>query len=392
MKKLEKIAILGHYNLYESKLHFGLKFGEALERQGVQVLYQDTTQEEDASHSFKELINFKPDLTLSFNSTLPDSKKRYFWEYMRVPHLFILVDPSVYYWEVTKSTYSLFSCVDEFDVEWLRKKKVARSFFLPHAIERELSHPPETERPYDVVFIGSCYDAEMIEETAQRLFTPPLYAIYERSVKRTIEEDIPFEFIVEEELLKAGIELPEAGVCSLCSFVDFYIRGKERLDLLKAIDEVEIHVFGQVGWQHNFKSRQWQELLKDKKNIIFHPPIPYEESLEILKKAKLSLNSMPFFKKGTHERIFASLAAGSVPITSRNLWVDAHFKKGEELILFDGRNIGEIGEKVRDLLANPQKRHEIAYQGQKKTLTYHTWDQRAHILLSQPPEMFLESK
>lgn len=376
-----RAAILCHTNLYETKLHFSLKLGEALERLGWEILYLDITEKPFEGEVLKGFLDFRPALTLSFNSFTADSNGRYFWEYMRIPHLAMLVDPPVYYREMTRSPYAYISCVDELDVAWLRQRDVEKSFFLPHAIERELHHPPEAERPYDVVLIGSCYDPDAAHKSARAALSPELFHIYEISVERTLQEaDKPFAFVVDEELSQRGISLDDEERRQLCFYVDTFIRGKERLALVQAIRDVDIHIFGDRGWLIDYGVRDWPELLRDQSNVIFHPPLTYSDSLDILKKAKLSLNSMPFFKKGTHERIFASLAAGSIPISTQNLWLQDHFKDGEELLTFNWDNLSTLNERICDLLAHPQKRCHLAAQGQAKTLASHTWDSRAAIL------------
>ena len=55
-------------------------------------------------------------------------------------------------------------------------------------------------------------------------------------------------------------------------------------------------------------SRNWGDELREHKNIVVHPAVTYEQGLEIRKKLQICLNSMPFFKHGTHERIFNGLA------------------------------------------------------------------------------------
>ena len=120
------------------------------------------------------LIKFNADLTLSFNSQLPDERGLYLWDHLKKPHLSLLLDPSIFYLEMAAGPLSFFSCVDELDVKWLKQKNIENTVFIPHAIERELCHPPEAPRPYDVVFIGSIYDPVVARQTLKRNFSPEL--------------------------------------------------------------------------------------------------------------------------------------------------------------------------------------------------------------------------
>jgi spore maturation protein CgeB len=381
VNKIKKVIIFCHANYYNSKFHFSKKLQEALERQGVDVLYLNFTDRPFDEKIFRSILVYEPDLTLSFNTILPDKKGCYLWEYTHTPHLSIFVDPSIYYLPLAQSRHHISSCVDELDVLWLQSKGIENSFFLPHAIERDLHHPPESERPYDIVLLGSSYDEQTTRDQAQKVLSPPLFKIYEKALKRTEEEAASaFEFVVEEELKKAGIEISYPGLHSLCSFVDYTLRGKERVQLVRSFEGVNIHIFGYSSHQ-DYKTRSWPELLESKNNVIYHPPVEYGKSLDILKQAKFSLNSMPFFKKGTHERIFASLAAGAVPITNRNLWLQEHFEDDKDLLAFNYQDMGRLNEKVKALLTHPQSRNEMAQKGQTKTLSHHTWDERVATLL-----------
>ncbi|QLH36187.1 MAG: glycosyltransferase family 1 protein [Parachlamydiaceae bacterium] len=114
-----------------------------------------------------------------------------------------------------------------------------------------------------------------------------------------------------------------------------------------------------------------------------HPPVLMEQSYSIIKQSKIYLNSMPFFKNGTHERIFLSFACGSLPITTDNLWVHDHFKQGEEILVYRSNHWAEADEMVNVFLADNIKREEIIRKGRKIVMENHTWDIRAQELLKQ---------
>jgi len=82
---------------------------------------------------------------------------------------------------------------------------------------------------------------------------------------------------------------------------------------------------------------------------------------------------MPFFKNGTHERVFNSLAVGALPLTNKNSWFSDNFVNGEELVFFQKERIND---QVNELLADEIKRKEIVRKGHKKVMRDHTWDNR----------------
>jgi spore maturation protein CgeB len=354
-----RIAVITKFNLYESKRHFALKLAEALERQGAEVLFLDL--DDGFSHEdLKAFLDFKPRFSLSFNTSVKDAKGKFMWDYLKVPHLSILVDPPVYNLDLIESPYSLISCVDKGDVAFLKSRGFEKVFFLPHAVEKDLFLSPEVERPYDVVFLGSCYDYEASLEQL-----PPIAG------KILAETDLSFT----DAILKHAPE--RITDLDFVFAIDNYIRGKERADLIRSIKDATVHLYGDIGWQKQAKARPWQEILGGQPNVVFHPSVSYQESLEILKKSKLSLNSMPFFKNGTHERLFAGLAAGSLPMTLPNLWTEENFKPAEIGI------IRSLNSQVNEWLSHAPLRYSMVQEGQKKVQAYHTWDQRAKTIINE---------
>ena len=67
--------------------------------------------------------------------------------------------------------------------------------------------------------------------------------------------------------------------------------------------------------------------------------VPYAQSLEVMADAKINLNVFPWFKAGTHDRIFNTLLQRSLPLTDSNRWVDAHFTNGVDIALYDLKHL-----------------------------------------------------
>jgi spore maturation protein CgeB len=167
--------------------------------------------------------------------------------------------------------------------------------------------------------------------------------------------------------------------------VDDYLRGYDRWKLILSIKSAKVHVFGGTCWGEDVKG--WPHYFRDCPNVVIHPAIPFKETLEVLKKSKISLNSMPFFKNGTHERIFTGTACGNLVVTTDNLWIREHYSEGEELLLYQPKHWEEIDEKVDYYLNREEERVQIAKKGREKTLQNHTWDHRVAQLLEVIPPL-----
>ena len=385
---IQEVWILVKYNLYESKRYFCKKLAEAFKRKGVQARVLDF-EKDNPKEWFKERNNrHLPDYCCSFNRSIPNEKGQFFWDLHRIPYHSILVDPAYADVNLIQSPYSIISCVDRMECSFLHEAGFQDAFFSPHAVERELSAKPDQERPFDVVFFGSSCDPDGLRAAWQAKYPQAFGKIIDDASEMTLSQrNVPFWKAVKMSILANGFTEDHFDINKLYYFVDNYTRGVDRLQLIRSIKEARVHVFGATCWRDEMPIRGWMQCLGSQANVTIHPAIPFQESLEILKQSKICLNSMPFFKDGTHERIFTGLACGALPITNDNRWVSENFIDGEELVLFRSSQWDEANDKVNHLLSNAPLREKIVAQGRAKVMRNHTWDQRVEQLLTAIPPL-----
>lgn len=375
---LSKICLLTNYNLYESKRHFTKKLAEALNRQNIETKIVDANEGPINAEIISSIQNFAPDLTCSFNSMMPLAENRYLWDLIQIPHLSILVDPSIYSVSLAASPYSIMSCVDRHDKIALEEYEFDRSFFWPHAVERELGNESyRQEKDLDVVFLGSCYDYESLR-ASWRILNP-------ESINKVLDDAIDIVFANNQISLAEALVTawnnsgnPYEGVdfTTLFYYLDMYTRGKDRVELIRSIKNVPVHIFGELSQDNAVGVLGWPQYLANQPNITIHPSVPFSQSFDILKRSKISLNSMPFFRDGTHERIFTALCCGAVPLTSESMFLRETFKDGKHLYYYQSNHWNEVSAKIDEILSNDKKREEIAQEGKKIVMRDHTWDIR----------------
>lgn len=373
---IKDILFYTSYNQYETKRHFAKKLGEALTRLGINVHFSD---QDDPS----KIIHFRPDLTFSFHRIFMEKGgQKLLWDVQQIPHLSFLVDPLFYFMDFLKSPFCTVSCVDRFDQEFAQAHGGDRVLFLPHAVEAELAYDDSVERPYDLVFIGSCYDPDNLRAFWQNQYSKDICQIIDEAIERTFADNCtPFYKALKTALDSRGIAENEVDFYRFGYFVDNYLRGKDRLDLISSIKNTKIHVFGGTCWRPEQPIDGWMKYLRRQSNVVLHPAINFLESLELLKKTKICLNSVPSYKNGTHERIFTSLACGVVPITTDNLYVREQFEDGNDLFLYQHTNRQAVNDVIHMLLNDEKKRKQIAESGRCKVMANHTWDVRAKEML-----------
>lgn len=387
---LDRICLFTNYNLYGSKRHFIAELGEALKRCGVEIKTIDTDGREVGPELLEEIRRFAPQLTASFNTILPNDGGYYLWDFLKIPHLALLVDPAIYSVNLAQSPYSIVSCVDFFDCEVLQAAKCENSFFLPHGVDKDyLARPLSKKKKYQTVFIGSYYDCDALRAHWQKELPANVGKVIDEAVEVVLSDgETPFMQALVAAWKRSQLDPSGYDFETLCSYVDNYSRGYDRLELLKAIDTTEVHVFGGPGWMRGVESsRNWNDALKGQKNIIVHPPVTYEEGLEILRDSSVCLNSMPFFKHGTHERIFNGLGGGCLVITSDNIYIREHFGEvlGVMAYRFQERSI--VNEWLSSWLRDDEKREAAVSRGRRQLAEQHTWDHRAEEILEKVPQM-----
>lgn len=385
---LNKVCLIVNYNLYESKRHFTRKLAEALNRFGIETRIIDVNEQTLTSETVHSIKKYAPDLTCSFNSLLPISEERYLWDYLQIPHWAILVDPALYSIQLSKSPFTIFSSVDRTDVAYIKSTPFENAFFFPHAVEKELE-APNGNRTYEVVFFGSCYDYESLRVSWKQRNTEAVNKVLDDAIDIVFSDN---RTSLAEALVKAWnvSKLDPSGVdfITLFYYLDNYTRGKDRVELIKSVKDAQVHVFGELSKDNAVGILGWTPYVGKQKNVTLHPSIPFWECLNVLKQTKVCLNSMPFFKNGTHERVLIGLACGAVPITTENLYFQENFKSEEELYFYSMQQRGNINEIVNDLISNEAKRSKIAAQGRQKVMGEHTWDKRVEALLKELPPIF----
>lgn len=362
---MQKVVILRKYNPYWSFYYFAEQVEASLRRKGYDPLVIDF----DEQTAFLErIVNLHEPLFFITFVKLTKPSLMSLFQYSPHRLLFWRVDPIE--WtkiDMVNDEKFFIATVDKFEEEYIKSFHIPKNvMFLPHAADSLLTYEEQADRPIDLLFCASSYDHLAIEKKIDKL--PPEAKRFIFSMIENYDKDPK---VTVTELVKA---IEESERPSYHLLIDSYIRAKERYDLINAIHDVEIHIFGGTAFDNKeYPVRGWSEIFRHKPNLVIHPAVSFSQSLEVMREAKIVLNSMPFFKNGTHERVFNSLAVGALPLTNKNVWFSENFVDGEELVFFQRERIND---QVNELLADDTKRREIVRKGHKKVMRDHTWDNR----------------
>ena len=251
------------------------------------------------------------------------------------------------------------------------------SSWIPNLTGRTVSVLPASCRSTPVVFTG-CF-------TQPDFFLPYMKRNGEDydAFYHGILDDLlanPDQCIHTVYLRHLNRELPELttedlkNVMNKMIFLDLWIRFTFRGNIVRTLvnADIPVHCIG-AGWE---------TLDVQNKNRLTHTEYSDTEvCLKAISEAKLSLNVMPWFKRGAHDRIYSSMLNGAVCVTDKSRYLTEHFTDGDLLCYYDLKNLSALPEIVTGLLESPDTMQQIADRARNYAQEHLTWKQYAKRLV-----------
>lgn len=261
-------------------------------------------------------------------------------------------------------------------VQFVKKYYGHEARFLPPA-GNEVFCGSEA-RDYEVVFLGS-YGKDLLEELRairnldrKRCYFINRYILFMRKDLANAPENAFRETLAYYGIpytKQKFVEMFHRERWVIYHLADYYRNKTIEILLNKGIS---LHVFGE----------SWKRCpVLGSQKLICHQAAIGRDALKVYARAKLSLNIMTWHKDGFTERIANAMLQKSVVVTDRTTYLEKNFVNGEELLMFDLENLKKLPEQMKELLVDEAKREQIAQRGYEKALRWHTWHQRAEMIL-----------
>ncbi|MBO5474747.1 MAG: glycosyltransferase family 1 protein [Lachnospiraceae bacterium] len=375
----------------ETQGYFSIQIAEAMKELGHEVfiynLSKPWSSTEKFFHSFFEqgntvLINFNFH-GMSGEEYFLDENDRSMWDALKIPSYNIVVDHPMYYHhflEKVPEGYHHLS-IDRNHEKYMRRffPEIESSMFLPLAgteLYPNRSNVPIECRKYDVTMVGNYCAPKTFEKYITRI-DDEYTAFYNGMIDDLLANPWQtVEAVAEAHLLNELGEAPEEELkktMAALTFIDLYIRYTVRGRAVKELVDagIKVHVFGD-GW----------ELLPCRRpeNLILMNSLDSVGCLKKLCQTKLSLNVMPWFKDGAHDRIFNSMLNGAVCLTDSSVYLDSILHDNVDCSIYSLSQMERLPEMAAGLLADPVKMQKIADQGYAMAQKAHTWAHRARVL------------
>ncbi len=374
----------------ETQGYFSLQIAEAMEKLGHETFIYDLSRPWESTEKFFRFFEEDNTALINFNfhgmsgeEYFLDENGTMMWEALRIPSYNIVVDHPMYYHhflEKVPKNYCHIS-IDRNHESYMRRffPEIQNGPFLPLAgtkLYPNKTNVPIACRRYDVTMVGNYCKPSTFDKYITRIDDE--YTAFYRSMiedllsnpHRTVEE-------VAEAHLKAELEeVPEEEfkkVMAALTFIDLYVRYTFRGRAVQELADagIPVYVFGD-GWQ----------LLECKhpENLMIMNSLNSEGCLKKLCQTKLSLNVMPWFKDGAHDRIFNTMLNGAVCLTDSSVYLDEILHDGTDCRIYSLSRMEELPEKAKELLENPDRMQTIADNGYELAKAGHTWAHRAEVL------------
>ena len=345
-------------------------------------------------NNFKEFASFfttKVDLAVSFDTMCLQIEKLIpildIWNTVVVD---ILMDPPFRFHPFLKhhtKNYILFCC-DREHVDYVKRyfgSNIANVSFMPHAGTAPKPNSPiipYRRRHYDILFSGTYYQpSSMLSKMEQLTEISPALQSFGHHVYQNLTEqsDLSMEQAVQLTLDQENWTASEDIVKEIFStqgYVDWAVRMYWRSEVITVLAEsgLELYLLGR-GWE-NHPSASYPNVHR------ISDRIPFEETLSAMADAKINLNVFPWFKSGTHDRIFNSLLQHSLPLTDSSRWVDETFTDGWDIALYSLKNLEELPAIAEKYLKNPDLTESVISRGYEKTIREFTWKNCVDQILS----------
>lgn len=370
----------------ETLQYFSEQMAKQFKQMGYAVFFYDLKNEAYSAKKLRKFIRTGETVMVTFNFQGLEKEPGvyregigYLWDSYGIPCYNIAADHPYFYDDMLRELpedYHHIS-IDRFQQKYFREfyPEYQDAGFLPLA-GTCLSEEPSGQKEYDVIFTGNYTQLSFFEPYINWINDE--YAAFYRGIIKDLL-DHPVKTVEEAALVHCEREMGKVPYEDLriafhkMIFIDLYVRNYWRGMAVKSLTDAGITV--------DVVGKGWEELEGvNPKYLRIHPQTDSRTCLKMLQKARISVNVMPWFKDGAHDRVFNSILNGAVCISDTSRYLCDELKEGEGICYFTLQQMSRLPDKVKELLQDEKKMQDIVARGRKKVLDKHLWASRAEVL------------
>lgn len=137
-----------------------------------------------------------------------------------------------------------------------------------------------------------------------------------------------------------------------------------------------LQTLGEVGAPLTVYGSGWEPMAERYPSFDYGGVGSVEETLSLIRRSRIVLNTNNGFVAGGHERVFAAMCGGAVVVSDESKYYAEAFKP-HELVTFAWDRLEQLPELLGDLLGDEGLMAAVARAGARKAQAEHTWTARA---------------
>jgi hypothetical protein len=263
---------------------------------------------------------------------------------------------------------------------WASPGAFAHIGFLPPgantlAAAVDVSDAAFAARDIPLLFTGT-YRGAPTEAWADWPQSPARTLVAETSRRMVADGRLPLLDALGATLAASGAALtPDLlrNAAPLFSAVQLHVEAHHRHAVLTALGEAGVPV---SVWGNG-----WEPLRARYRGFRFGGVGSFEETLGLLRRARMVLNINNGFVAGGHERVFTAMCAGAAVASDQSDYYAEAFADGVEIATWDINRPDRLGEQLNGLMADPAAQARMARAGHARAMADHRWENRAVELI-----------
>lgn len=371
----------------ETLEYFSKQMAKQFEKMGYLVFFYDLQDETRSARRLRKFIKVGETVLITFNFQGLEKEVGvyregigYLWDEYRIPCYNIAADHPYFYHERLSDLPGEYHhiSIDRFQEEYFKKfyPEYHHEGFLPLA-GTSLTADALSAKCYDVIMTGNYTELSFFEPYINWINEE--YATFYRGI---IEELIQKPWQTVEQVALAHCEREMGQVpykelriaMSKMIFIDMYVRNYWRGKVVRTLVDAGIRV--------DVVGKGWEKLeeVRHPENLIIHPQTDSLTCLQMIAQSKISVNVMPWFKDGAHDRVFNSILNGAVCVSDTSGYLCEELLEGEGVYYYTLQEVEALPKMVKELLQDEGRMRECVARGIRKLQKIHTWAQRAEQL------------
>jgi hypothetical protein len=257
------------------------------------------------------------------------------------------------------------------------------SFYLPlggtginmdRSIIPDKSYLPLDERPVDVIFTGNYTPPERFEPHMAGMDEESREFFHQLLAENIAEPDQLTETLLERKLMLEHVAYDTDALRDVCPnlmYVDLSIRFYYRAKVITALADsgIRVDTYG-AGWD--------LVQCEHPENIVVHGNVNSRGCLDMISQSKISINVMPWFKNGAHDRVFNSMLNGAAVVSDPSIYLESCFDDAS-ILFYDLKQLKtkegceKLGNDVKELLSDKDRLEQMIANAYTICENSHTW-------------------